>query len=410
MKIRLAKHTRALAAALAFCVLSAVPAYAQEDDTVEVPGVPVTLSLPAGSLILTRETPVDDAIFETLNVDGAAILENMNKNDLYLDAVLFKPPLEFTLVRVQLPSNSLIDWENSEDAQLCAFVESIYEQLDNITADDCSVYSSEQGIRFVRANILGSKDGITTHSCQYITIRGADVYYLTGIALYGDTLTSSEYDFVEKVAGGLRFTGPAPLPRTASAGLNGDDPLYKVLVGVLSAACLGLIAWVIRNMRKKSAPCVPAQAMPPAAEPFGATTVGAPPVPTASAGPPGTERSGAAPDAVPVFCPLCGQRLPSGVAFCPGCGTPISCRPYFMHLASAPARPFFTGRAGALLLYLSGPAAWASAPCGRRPPPFCPTPRCRRCADTLLPRRRRPSRAASAHGLLPKYAHRPRRL
>ena len=48
MKIRLAKHTRALAAALAFCVLSAVPAYAQEDDTVEVPGVPVTLSLPAG--------------------------------------------------------------------------------------------------------------------------------------------------------------------------------------------------------------------------------------------------------------------------------------------------------------------------------------------------------------------------
>ena len=47
MKIRLAKHTRALAAALAFCVLSAVPAYAQEDDTVEVPGVPVTLSLPA---------------------------------------------------------------------------------------------------------------------------------------------------------------------------------------------------------------------------------------------------------------------------------------------------------------------------------------------------------------------------
>ena len=57
MKIRLAKHTRALAAALAFCVLSAVPAYAQEDDTVEVPGVPVTLSLPAGSLILTRETP-----------------------------------------------------------------------------------------------------------------------------------------------------------------------------------------------------------------------------------------------------------------------------------------------------------------------------------------------------------------
>ena len=369
MKIRLAKHTRALAAALAFCVLSAVPAYAQEDDTVEVPGVPVTLSLPAGSLILTRETPVDDAIFETLNVDGAAILENMNKNDLYLDAVLFKPPLEFTLVRVQLPSNSLIDWENSEDAQLCAFVESIYEQLDNITADDCSVYSSEQGIRFVRANILGSKDGITTHSCQYITIRGADVYYLTGIALYGDTLTSSEYDFVEKVAGGLRFTGPAPLPRTASAGLNGDDPLYKVLVGVLSAACLGLIAWVIRNMRKKSAPCVPAQAMPPAAEPFGATTVGAPPVPTASAGPPG-----------------------------------------FMHLASAPARPFFTGRAGALLLYLSGPAAWASAPCGRRPPPFCPTPRCRRCADTLLPRRRRPSRAASAHGLLPKYAHRPRRL
>ena len=316
MKIRLAKHTRALAAALAFCVLSAVPAYAQEDDTVEVPGVPVTLSLPAGSLILTRETPVDDAIFETLNVDGAAILENMNKNDLYLDAVLFKPPLEFTLVRVQLPSNSLIDWENSEDAQLCAFVEAIYEQLDNITADDCSVYSSEQGIRFVRANILGSKDGITTHSCQYITIRGADVYYLTGIALYGDTLTSSEYDFVEKVAGGLRFTGPAPLPRTASAGLNGDDPLYKVLVGVLSAACLGLIAWVIRNMRKKSAPCVPAQAMPPAAEPFGATTVGAPPVPTASAGPPGTERSGAAPDAVPVFCPLCGQRLPSGVAFC----------------------------------------------------------------------------------------------
>ncbi len=123
MKIRLAKHTRALAAALAFCVLSAVPAYAQEDDTVEVPGVPVTLSLPAGSLILTRETPVDDAIFETLNVDGAAILENMNKNDLYLDAVLFKPPLEFTLVRVQLPSNSLVDWENSEDAQLCAFVE-----------------------------------------------------------------------------------------------------------------------------------------------------------------------------------------------------------------------------------------------------------------------------------------------
>lgn len=324
MKIRLAKHTRALAAALAFCVLSAVPAYAQEDDTVEVPGVPVTLSLPAGSLILTRETPVDDAIFETLNVDGAAILENMNKNDLYLDAVLFKPPLEFTLVRVQLPSNSLIDWENSEDAQLCAFVEAIYEQLDNITADDCSVYSSEQGIRFVRANILGSKDGITTHSCQYITIRGADVYYLTGIALYGDTLTSSEYDFVEKVAGGLRFTGPAPLPRTASAGLNGDDPLYKVLVGVLSAACLGLIAWVIRNMRKKSAPCVPAQAMPPAAEPFGATTVGAPPVPTASAGPPGAERSGAAPDAVPVFCPLCGQRLPSGVTFCPGCGTPIS--------------------------------------------------------------------------------------
>ena len=303
MKIRLAKHTRALAAALAFCVLSAVPAYAQEDDTVEVPGVPVTLSLPAGSLILTRETPVDDAIFETLNVDGAAILENMNKNDLYLDAVLFKPPLEFTLVRVQLPSNSLIDWENSEDAQLCAFVEAIYEQLDNITADDCSVYSSEQGIRFVRANILGS---------------------LTGIALYGDTLTSSEYDFVEKVAGGLRFTGPAPLPRTASAGLNGDDPLYKVLVGVLSAACLGLIAWVIRNMRKKSAPCVPAQAMPPAAEPFGATTVGAPPVPTASAGPPGAERSGAAPDAVPVFCPLCGQRLPSGVTFCPGCGTPIS--------------------------------------------------------------------------------------
>lgn len=324
MKIRLAKHTRALAAALAFCVLSAVPAYAQEDDTVEVPGVPVTLSLPAGSLILTRETPVDDAIFETLNVDGAAILENMNKNDLYLDAVLFKPPLEFTLVRVQLPSNSLIDWENSEDAQLCAFVESIYEQLDNITADDCSVYSSEQGIRFVRANILGSKDGITTHSCQYITLRGADVYYLTGIALYGDTLTSSEYDFVEKVAGGLRFTGPAPLPRTASAGLNGDDPLYKVLVGVLSAACLGLIAWVIRNMRKKSAPCVPAQAMPPTAEPFGATTVGVPPVPTASAGPPGAERSGAAPDAVPVFCPLCGQRLPSGVTFCPGCGTPIS--------------------------------------------------------------------------------------
>ncbi|MBQ1360595.1 MAG: zinc ribbon domain-containing protein [Ruthenibacterium sp.] len=51
---------------------------------------------------------------------------------------------------------------------------------------------------------------------------------------------------------------------------------------------------------------------------------GSPPVPTASAGPPGTERSGAAPDAVPVFCPLCGQRLPSGVAFCPGCGTPIS--------------------------------------------------------------------------------------
>ena len=57
----------------------------------------------------------------------------------------------------------------------------------------------------------------------------------------------------------------APLPRTASAGLNGDDPLYKVMVGVLSADCLGLIAWVIRNMRKKSAPCVPAQAMPPAA-------------------------------------------------------------------------------------------------------------------------------------------------
>ena len=43
MKIRLAKHTRALAAALAFCVLSAVPAYAQEDDTVAVSYTHLTL-------------------------------------------------------------------------------------------------------------------------------------------------------------------------------------------------------------------------------------------------------------------------------------------------------------------------------------------------------------------------------
>lgn len=167
------------------------------------------------------------------------------------------------------------------------------------------------------------------HSCQYITIRGADVYYLTGIALYGDTLTSSEYDFVENVAGGLRFTDPAPLPRTASAGLDADGPLYKMLVGALSAACLGIASWVIHSIRKKIASSVPAQAVPPEAERFGDTLPGETPVPTApapaaSAEPPIAERSGSAPDAAVTRCPLCGQRLPSGVTFCPGCGNPIS--------------------------------------------------------------------------------------
>ena len=68
MQKKLAKRIGTLAAALAVCALCAAPAYAQ-DVVVEVPGLPLEVTLDGSVDVVTRETPADAPVFAELGLE-----------------------------------------------------------------------------------------------------------------------------------------------------------------------------------------------------------------------------------------------------------------------------------------------------------------------------------------------------
>ncbi len=343
MQKKLAKRIGTLAAALAVCALCAAPAYAQ-DVVVEVPGLPLEVTLDGSVDVVTRETPADAPVFAELGLDRAAVLQHYIQYGTYLDVLDRENFMEFT-VSVTPVSSAQDEAQLRKDAEefnaawlamtpedfpkfFEVFEETAFGPLD-VTVFSRGTYTGKQNILYAYLYSTIPTDSGLQYNYQYFTYFNGNTYCFTSISLLPETpLEDADLRSIESILDEVRFTEPMLLPSPTSTGpvsASSENSADFALIIMASFACLCLAAWLLFTVYRKIAaskpdagnnvPSAPSAAQPPA--PFR-------PAHTQYTRSADTSGRSLPPSEAPAFCPLCGQRLPSGVTFCPGCGNPIS--------------------------------------------------------------------------------------
>lgn len=258
-----------------FGALCAAPAYAQ-DVVVEVPGLPLEVTLDGSVDVVTRETPADAPVFAELGLDRAAVLQHYIQYGTYLDVLDRENFMEFT-VSVTPVSSAQDEAQLRKDAEefnaawlamtpedfpkfFEVFEETAFGPLD-VTVFSRGTYTGKQNILYAYLYSTIPTDSGLQYNYQYFTYFNGNTYCFTSISLLPETpLEDADLRSIESILDEVRFTEPMLLPSPTSTGpvsASSENSADFALIIMASFACLCLAAWLLFTVYRKIAASKP---------------------------------------------------------------------------------------------------------------------------------------------------------
>jgi len=207
------------------------------------------VTIPQGWYTITRDTPKDDSVFTELGVDGGMLLEHMNQNKIYLNAVLKSPLSEIIVTKIENDDiKSIYDLNSLSESKLKQLTDSLMQSEDakraGITYTGYTLYSHPQA-KFIVLDLTQSISGATVYGRQYLTVINECMINIT-MHSYEGMMTDDQKNLIQSVVHDVAFTQVNKKPGFQ---LNRNIILKALLRGALVAGGVTLVLTLIRNVK-----------------------------------------------------------------------------------------------------------------------------------------------------------------
>lgn len=235
---------RKISVLLAALVLCAAPALslAAPGGWYALDGLDIALSMPENALVFTRGVAADDPDLAFIGYTQQEILDLMQENDSYLEAVGadWEYGITVTMTKSAYVSMSVMNEQKLDEA-----ISSIQESY----ADDgaqvlvCEPYDSG-GAVFLRILYSYTEDNYTEYLLEYYTIYNNRNISVTMFSYLGE-VTAGQQDLMKGIVDGMQFTAGDP---KAVKGGNGGGALINLTGNEDIDDIISLVAMLVACM------------------------------------------------------------------------------------------------------------------------------------------------------------------
>lgn len=206
-----------LAAALAACLLP-IGALGAPPGTYPLEELRMELTVPEGLTVLLRETAAEDPDMGDLDLDGAAVAEQMEKQGVYLTALPREREWELSVGMTEEEGTELLfDFNLYSDPLLLDMAQELTVtggyQVQGYTFEGISVFQGDQA-RFLVIDSAQDQGEGTLRRRQYYTVYNGQAINLVLVAYDGE-LTGERTEALEALVESVNFTESLPIPREA---------------------------------------------------------------------------------------------------------------------------------------------------------------------------------------------------
>lgn len=254
---------------------------AKAAETVTVPELDVTLTLPEEMVGFTRELDEDDENLAALGLTADALLSEFETKHIYFNGISYEPLHEIVVTMTEDEGlNQIFDFNQYSDKEMNEMAEMLVDsdetKQSGINYSFVEVYQQNQA-KFVVFDINQLMSGMTVYGRQYYTVINGQAINVT-VQSYEGEVTEEMKTELKGIVDSLAF-GEVKENPNKKVSLTGKSPLNTIITGVFlvigAAVVIGIVAAVIKKGKK------------------------------------GSKKT----------CAVCGAKLSSESGFCPNCGS-----------------------------------------------------------------------------------------
>ncbi len=240
--------------ALCFLVLAILPntTALAADTVIELEELDIRVPVPQDWHVITRDTPADDPIFNTLNTDGSALMDYMDENSIYLNAICLSPLSEIVITKIENSEmEDIYDLNLLDDSDLDDLAQSVLgnEQREStgLVYTDYTVYAHPQA-RFLVFDFYRTQSGVISYGEQCSTIVNGVMINIT-MHSYEGPMSASQKSLHQSIVDNTVFTR---ITEKHGSALDVSSLLKSGLIGGLTAlAAYGVVMLIKRSKKRK---------------------------------------------------------------------------------------------------------------------------------------------------------------
>lgn len=256
------KGLRIGGAAVLAALLLPIGALGAPPGTYPLEELRMELTVPEGLTVLLRETAAEDPDIGELDLDGAALAEQMEKQGVYLTALPREGEWELSVGMTEEEGTELLfDFNLYDEALLLDMAQELTVtggyQAQGYTFEDISVFQGDQA-RFLVIDSAQDQGERTLRRRQYYTVYNGQAINLVLVAYDGE-LAQERTGALESLVESVTFTESLPIPqesRRAAARAKRERGGSNIGTQAISAGLgAGLLTYFMT--RKKRGPAEP---------------------------------------------------------------------------------------------------------------------------------------------------------
>ncbi|MFZ5975455.1 MAG: hypothetical protein ACOYU3_08615 [Bacillota bacterium] len=233
------------AAVCIFIALCSSVALAAPAAKYTIPELYMTVEIPEGWAVFTRDVKTDDPNLGLVGMDAESFKKVLEENDAYLDALKTEPISEITIVKQENDEDTrdVFDMKRLSDSEIKEWIEKDPEKAEQmgITMNGYSIYNHKQA-KFVSVDVQFEANGMIAYGKWYFTIINGQGISIT-LKNYTGKVTAEQKQVLKDVVDSVVFTEVKEKPFNIDWG--------KIAIGGAVGGSVGAVAWLIVNVIKK---------------------------------------------------------------------------------------------------------------------------------------------------------------
>ncbi|MFZ5975454.1 MAG: hypothetical protein ACOYU3_08610 [Bacillota bacterium] len=191
------------AAVVAVVFLTASVALAAPANTYTIPELNMTVEIPDGWAVFTRDVKADDPNLSLLGMDAESVKKTFLEDEIYLSAIKMEPYSEIAIVMMEDDAVKYIDMGLYADDTLDVMAKMMMKNPNELTYTGYTIYKNEK-TKFLCLDFL-CNDGSNDYGRQYYTIKNGQAMFIT-LYSYEGKVSSGQEKIVKDVVDSIVFT------------------------------------------------------------------------------------------------------------------------------------------------------------------------------------------------------------